>query len=70
VPGTVEVKVHEPVAVPSADILRLEGHEAVRPDCDATVRVTAPDKPKRLDRVRELFPDDPAVNEAEDADMP
>ena len=61
---------HERVAVPSADKLRLEGHEAVRPDCDDTARVTGPDKPKRLDRVRELFPDDPAVNEVEDADMP
>jgi hypothetical protein len=65
-----EAKVQEPVAVPSADILRLEGQETVRPDCDDTVRVTDPDKPNRLDRVRELFPDDPAVNEAEDAAMP
>jgi len=62
--------VHEPVAEPSADMLRLEGHEAARPDCDDTVSDTVPDKPKRLERVRELFPNDPAVNEAEDADMP
>ncbi len=60
---------HDAVDVPPADRVTLEGHEAVSPDGAATARLTVPDSPERLVRLTVLLPDDPAVNETEEAEM-
>jgi len=61
--------VHEAVDVPPADRATLEGHDALSPDGATTERLTGPDRPERLVRLTVLFPDEPAVNETEDAEM-
>jgi hypothetical protein len=64
------VNVHNPVDAPPADRLRLEEHDAVRPDGADTLRFTGPDSPERLVKLKVLFPDEPAVNETDDAEIP
>ena len=60
---------HETVDVPLADKATLEGHDAVSPDGAATERLTGPDRPERLVKLTVLFPDEPAVNETDEAEM-
>ena len=60
---------HETVDVPLADRATLEGHDAVSPDGAATERLTGPDRPERLVKLTVLFPDEPAVNQTDEAEM-
>ena len=69
VPAVVAANVHDAVDVPPADRATLEGHDAVSPDGAATARFTSPDSPERLVRLTVLSPDDPAVNETDEAEM-
>ena len=59
---------HDAVDVPPADRVTLEGHDAVSPDGAATERLTGPDSPERLVRLTVLLPDDPPVNETDEAE--
>jgi hypothetical protein len=69
VPGDAAVNVHDPVTVPPGDRVTLEEQEAVRPDGTATARFAGPDSPERLVRLTVLLPEEPAVNEVDDAEM-
>ena len=69
VPGVVEEKVQGAVDVPPDDRVTLEGHAPVSPEGVETLRLTGPDKPNRLVKVTVLVPEEPAVNETDDADM-
>ena len=60
---------HDAVDVPPADRVTLWGHDAVSPDGDATERLTGPERPERLVKLTVLFPDEPAVNETDEAEM-
>jgi len=70
VPGDVAVNVQDAVDVPPAERVALEEHDAVRSGGVDTLRVTGPASPERLVRLTVPLPDDPAVNETEDAEMP
>jgi hypothetical protein len=48
--------------------LALDGQEATTAEGAETLRLTAPDRPERLARVRVPFPEG-AVNETDDAEM-
>jgi len=70
VPGDVAANVQDAVDVPPAERVALEVHDAVRSGGVDTLRVTGPASPERLVRLTVLVPDDPAVNETDDAEMP
>lgn len=55
--------------VPPDDSVTLEGHVPVTAEDVATFRLTGPNSPNRLVKVTVLVPDEPVVNETEDADM-
>jgi len=61
--------VHDAVDVPPAGKMTLEVHVAVSPDDAVTVRLTGPESPERLARLTVPLPDDPAVNETDEAEM-
>lgn len=69
VPADVAAKVHNAVDAPPADRATLEEHDAVSPDDAVTARLTGPESPERLVKVTVLLPDEPAVNEVDDAEM-
>jgi hypothetical protein len=50
--------------------MTLVEHEAESPEGDVTVRLTGPDNPERLVRLIVLLPDEPAVKETDEAEMP
>ncbi len=68
VPGVVEANVQDAVAVPPDDSVTLEGQVPVRPEGVETLRLTGPDSPNRLIKVTVLVPEEPALNETDDAD--
>jgi len=70
VPGDVAANVQDAEDVPPAERVALEEHDAVRSGGVDTLRVTGPASPERLVRLTVLVPDDPAVNETDDAEMP
>jgi len=69
VPGDVAANVQDAVEVPPAERVALEEHDAMRSGGVDTLRVTGPASPERLVRLTVPLPDDPAVNETEDAEM-
>ena len=69
VPGDVAANVQDAVDVPPAERVALEEHDAMRSGGVDTLRVTGPASPERLVRLTVPLPDDPAVNETEDAEM-
>jgi hypothetical protein len=69
VPGDADANVHDTEEVPPPDRVTLEGHDAVSPEVVDTARLTGPARPDRLVRLRVLLPDEPAVNETDDAEM-
>jgi hypothetical protein len=69
VPGVVAANVHDAVDVPPAERVTLGEQDPVSPDGAVTVRLTGPDRPERLVKLTVLLPDEPAVNETDDAEM-
>lgn len=53
-----------------ADRMIPVGHEAVSPEGDVTARLTGPDNPERLVRLTVLLPDEPAVKDTDEAEIP
>ncbi len=69
VPGVVEANVQDAVDVPPDDRVTLEGHVPVSPEGVEALRLTGPDRPNKLVKVTVLVPEEPALNETDDADM-
>ncbi len=69
VPGVVEANVQNAVDVPPDDRVTLEGHVPVSPEGVEALRLTGPDRPNKLVKVTVLVPEEPALNETDDADM-
>ena len=69
VPGVVEEKVQDAVDVPPDESATLEGHVPVSAEGVETLRLMGPDSPNRLVKVTVLVPEEPAVNETDDADI-
>ena len=60
---------HDPVDVPPGDRVAFGEHDAVSPDGVDTATLTSPDSPERLVKLTVLLPDEPAVNETDEAEM-
>ena len=69
VPGVVEANVQDAVDVPPDDRVTLEVHIPVSPEGVEALRLTGPDSPNKLVKVTVLVPEEPALNETDDADM-
>jgi hypothetical protein len=69
VPGDVEANVQDAVDVPPAGRVTLAEHDTVRADDADELRVTGPDNPERLVKLRVLLPDVPAVKETDEAEI-
>ncbi len=69
VPGVVEANVQDAVDVPPDDRVTLEGHVPVSPEGVEALRLTGPDRPNKLVKVTVLVPEEPALNETDEADM-
>jgi hypothetical protein len=61
--------VQDAVDVPPEDRMILGEHDAMSPVEVVTARLTGPDSPERLVKVTVLLPDEPAVNETDEAEM-
>jgi len=69
VPGVTEEKVQDAVDVPPDESVTLEGHMPVSAEGVETLRLMGPDSPDKLVKVTVLVPEEPAVNEMDDADI-
>ena len=64
----VELYEHETVVVLPDPRFTLDGHETVTAEGVETLRLTGPERPARLAKLRVPFPEG-AVNETDDAEM-
>ncbi len=69
VPGVAEENVQVAVDVPPDESVTLEGHVPVSAEGVETLKFMGPDSPNRLVKVTVLVPEEPAVNETDDADI-